>query len=90
MDSDHLLDVMGTFDENNEASQDESVNMRKHKSNRDSNNIEIREEIDDAEPTFYNDATKIELQVNEPPVATGIHEEEIEGNRNTANQKNKR
>ena len=93
MDSDHLADVMRTYDDHQEAEQEgiacNNVSRigQTRSQDRDLQNIEIKEEIDDAEPTFYNDATKIELQLNESPVVSGINEEGSEDNTNSIKQK---
>ena len=96
MDSDHLADVMRTYDDHHEAeeegakSNNVSRNGQTRDEDRDLQNIEIKEEIDDAEPTFYSDATKIELQLNESPVALGNNEEGSEDNTNSTGQNKKR
>ena len=96
MDSDHLADVMRTNNDHHEVEDDVadsnivSINQSTQCKDRSLQNIEIQEEIDDAEPTFYNDSTKIELQLNESPVSTGIREERPDDNTNGTQQNNKR
>ena len=52
----------------------------------DSEDIEIQEDIDDAEPTFYNDTRRIQLQLNESPSSSGTKEEEPESSTSSIKQ----
>ena len=80
MDSDHLADIMRNHDRSNEIDQDVSgssaaqSDLQARRPNQDSKTLKIREQIDDDEPTFYNDATKIELQINASPSASRTNE----------------
>ena len=78
MDSDHLADVMKDSDKQQEVIQT-TPDKRSRPSNRkvedgEPEDIAIREEIDDDEPTFYNDSTKIELQLQETSGHQGSEE----------------
>ena len=55
----------------------------------DSEHIEIREDIEDAEPTFYNDTRNIQLQLNESPSSSGTKEEETESATSSNKQKSR-
>ena len=95
MDSDHLTDVMNAFDESFESeTMDNSNNQPKGRqvgrNNCDQQDFRIREQIDDAEPTFYNDSSKIELQINESPSTSGINTRETDSNINNTNKKEQR
>ena len=73
-----LADVMSDPDKDQEVI--ETIpNKRSSLRNRkvedgDSEDMVIREEIDDDEPTFYNDSTKIELQLQETSGHQGLEE----------------
>ena len=96
MDSDYLEVLMRRFDDNHEeeqkvpSSDNFSNNENTRNKDRELHEIEVKEEIDDAEPTFYNDSTKIELQFNESPRVSEINEETLEDIGNCNEQKNKR
>ena len=80
MDSDHLADIMRNHDRTNEIEQDVSgssdgqSDLQVRRPTQDSKTLKIREQIDDDEPTFYNDATKIELQINASPSESRTNE----------------
>lgn len=86
MDSDHLAEVMRESDESQELEQTKTGNrkMSNHRiaEDNDTQDMIIREQIDDEEPTFYNDATKIELQLKDSSGPPGVDEREMKGNTN--------
>ena len=94
MDSDHLADLMRDSDENQEVLQTTTHNNSnqsdKRAENGGSEEIAIREQIDDDEPTFYNDSTKIELQLQESSGQQGLGESGMTSNRNGIQDKMKR
>ena len=94
MDSDHLTEVMRESDERHELEQATTGNRKMSNSriaqDKDSQDMIIREQIDDDEPTFYNDSTKIELQLQESTGQPGVDGTELEGNGNGIQQKIKR
>ena len=94
MDSDHLADLMRDSDENQEVLQttthNNSSQSDKRAENGGSEEIAIREQIDDDEPTFYNDSTKIELQLQESSGQQGLGESGMTSNRNGIQDKMKR
>jgi len=93
MDSDHLADLMRDSDENQEVLQttthNNSSQSDKRAENGGSEEIAIREQIDDDEPTFYNDSTKIELQLQESSGQQGLRESGMTSNRNGIQDKMK-
>ena len=80
MDSDHLADIMRNHERSREIDQDVSgssdaqADLEVRRPTQDSKTLKIREQIDDDEPTFYNDATKIELQINASPSESRTNE----------------
>ena len=94
MDSDHLADLMRDSEENQDILQGTSVDSNCSKKrtidSEDSQEMAIQEQIDDDEPTFYNDSTKIELQLKESTGQQGFEEPEIVINGNSIQEKMKR
>ena len=94
MDSDHLADLMRDSEGNQDILQGASVDSNCSKKNdidsEDSQEMAIQEQIDDDEPTFYNDSTKIELQLKESTGQQGFEEPEITINGNSVQEKMKR
>ena len=94
MDSDHLADLMRDSEENQDMLQGPSVdgNCSKKRSiaSEDSQEMAIQEQIDDDEPTFYNDSTKIELQLKESTGQQGYEEPEVAINGKSVQEKMKR
>ena len=94
MDSDHLTEVIRESDERHELEHTTTGNRKMSNSriaqDSDSQDMIIREQIDDDEPTFYNDSTKIELQLQESTGQPGVDGRELEGNGNGIQQKIKR
>ena len=93
MDSDHLADLMRDSDENQEVlktTRNSSSQSDKKAENGGSEEMAIREQIDDDEPTFYNDSTKIELQLQESSGQQGLGESGMTSNRNGIQDKMKR
>ena len=93
MDSDHLADLMRDSDENQEVlktTRNSSSQSDKKAENGGSEEMAIREQIDDDEPTFYNDSTKIELQLQESSGQQGLGESGMTSNRNGIQDKTKR
>ena len=93
MDSDHLADLMRDSDENQEVlktTRNSSSQSDKKAENGGSEEMAIREQIDDDEPTFYNDSTKIELQLQESSGQQGLGESGMTSNRNGMQDKMKR
>merc|ERR1711997_171384 len=92
MDSDHLADLMRDSDENQEVlktTRNSSSQSDKKAENGGSEEMAIREQIDDDEPTFYNDSTKIELQLQESSGQQGLGESGMTSNRNGIQDKMK-
>ena len=94
MDSDHLADLMNDTEENQEILRKSSIGTSNSKKDiidtEDSQEMAIQEQIDDDEPTFYNDSTKIELQLHEPARRQSFDEPELTVNGNSAQEKKKR
>ena len=94
MDSDHLADLMRDSDENQEVLQtttrNNSSQSDKRAENGGSEEMAIREQIDDDEPTFYNDSTKIELQLQESSGQQGLGESGLTSSRNGIQDKIKK
>ena len=94
MDSDHLADLMRDSEESQDILQGTMVNSNCSKKrtidSEDSQEMAIQEQIDDDEPTFYNDSTKIELQLKESSGQQGFEEPEMKINGNNIQEKMKR
>ena len=94
MDSDHLADLMRDSEENQNilrgTSVDSNCSQKRTIDSEDSQKMAIQEQIDDDEPTFYNDSTKIELQLKESTGQQGLEDPEMAINGNSIQAKMKR